>query len=106
MAGSDFTKDVDWMSLADTCKRLGRARSTLMRLLPRWEAVTGHKPRKDHSGRWFIPVQSVQNLIDNPELYLELAGRATEWSSHIDKLKRENKQLREKIKTLEMRLGE
>ena len=89
-----------YYSLADSCKILKRARSTLMRLLPAWEKVTKTKPKKDHSGRWLIPIKSVHALRDDPELYLKLAGRATKWKTERSAIIDENKQLKKKVKFL------
>ena len=88
-----------YYSLADCCKVLGKARSTIMRLLPSWEKVTECKPRKDHSGRWFIPAESVHALKDDPELYLKLAGRSTTWEDERKLLEGENKKLKAILKT-------
>jgi hypothetical protein len=101
----NFSDSKDWISLAQTCKELGKARSTLMRLLPSWEGITSYKPRKDHSGRWFIPVKSVEDLKRQPELYLMLAGRATKWSVDVAELKRENRKLRKTISRLQQLYG-
>jgi hypothetical protein len=79
-----------YYSLKDTCKLLDKARSTIMRLLPRWETVTKDKPIKDHSGKWFLSEDSVHALRDKPKLYLKLAGRATKWEDEQRKLKAEN----------------
>lgn len=94
IAETNFAKSKNWLSLAETCNKLGRARSTLMRLLPAWEGITSYKPRKDHSGRWFIPVKSVEALTDSPELYLKLAGRATGCSDELTSLRCENRTLK------------
>jgi hypothetical protein len=89
-----------YYSLADSCKVLGKSRSTLMRLLPAFERVTKGKPVKDHSGRWFLPAKTVHNLRDSPKLYLKLAGRATKWEDKVSSLKRENKELKTEVKAL------
>ncbi len=89
-----------YYTLADSCKLLGKARSTIMRLLPTWEKVTGAKPTKDHSGRWLIPCKSVHALRDNPSLYLRLAGRATKWEDKQRQLEADNKQLKKILKSL------
>ena len=84
----------DYYSLADAGKALNRARSTIMRLLKAWEAVTGSKPQKAHNHKWYVTVASVDLLMGDPKLYLELAGRATKWED-------ENKALTLKVKCLE-----
>ena len=86
--------------LSSACTVLDKARSTLMRLLPAWEEVTKSKPRRDHGGRWYLSVRSVEALRDDPDLYLNLAGRATKWKQEQDKLKSENKALKSDIKAL------
>lgn len=76
-----------YYTLLDACDLLDKSRSTLMRLLPRWEGVTGYTPRKDFSGRWLIPADSVHKLSKNPELYLKLANQATKWKHSVDELR-------------------
>ncbi len=93
-----------YYSLADSCRVLGKSRSTLMRLLPTWEKVTKGKPMKDHSGRWFLPVKSVTALRDSSKLYLKLTGRATKWETTVTGLKGQVKKLRAEIKRLRKEL--
>lgn len=94
-----------YYSLADSCKVLGKSRSTLMRLLPSWEEVTKNKPVKDHSGRWFLTVKSVRTLKKDSKLYLKLSGRATKWEAKVATLTADNKRLKAKIKKLEAKHG-
>lgn len=89
-----------YYSLKDTCEVLGRARSTLMRLLPSWETITKDKPVKDHGGKWFLTEASVHALRDAPKLYLKLAGRATKWEDDQKKLRKQNKLLKDIIRGL------
>lgn len=89
-----------YYSLASSCKVLSKARSTLMRLLKSWEHVTKSKPRRDHSGRWYLSVASVNSLRDDPKLYLKLAGRATKWEDEKAALKLRVKCLSADCKTL------
>lgn len=95
----DGVKD-NYYSLATTGEILDKARSTLMRLLKSWEAVTKSPPRRDHSGRWYLSVDSVHALRDDPKLYLKLAGRATKWEDEKEALTLRNKCLENDVNTL------
>jgi len=90
----------DYYSLATAGNVLQKARSTLMRLLKSWERVTKSKPRRDHSGRWYLSVASVHKLRDEPDLYLKLAGRATKWEDEKEALELRTKCLENDVATL------
>jgi hypothetical protein len=101
-----FDDSKEWYySLAETGSILGKARSTMMRLLPSWKEATGQAPRRDHGGRWFLPVKSVHALRDDAELYLKLAGRATTWQERLKKLEDENKKLKAQVRKLKKSQG-
>jgi len=95
-----------YYSIRDTCEVLEKSRSTIMRLLPSWEEVTGYPPKKDNSGRWFIPTRSVTALLKDTELYLKLSKKATKWKKNHEGLKDRIAALEDENKQLKMYIHE